>query len=205
LAGDQTPAIFISARLGAEVTHETKISTEPRARPTRRQLIAGAAAALGGLAGASTFSGQTSQPDMPETPGTAANQARTSLHQEVELMATAQRIYGVLLDSKQFAAFTGLAATIDPSEGGAFLMFGGLIAGRNIELVPGQRIVQAWRPTHWDPGVYSIVKFELKSGQSGTTVILDHTGFPEGDFDGLDSGWPERYWKPLGKFLSDTS
>jgi activator of HSP90 ATPase len=77
-----------------------------------------------------------------------------------------------------------------------------LIVGRNIELVLDQRIVQAWRPTHWDPGVYSMVKFELKPEQSATTLILDHTGFPEGDFDGLDSGWPIRYWKPLAAYLA---
>jgi uncharacterized protein YndB with AHSA1/START domain len=74
-----------------------------------------------------------------------------------------QRIYEILLDSKQFAAFTGMLANIDPAAGGAFSMFGRVIMGRNIELIPNQRIVQAWRPTRWDPGVYSIVKFELKT------------------------------------------
>ena len=76
-----------------------------------------------------------------------------------------------------------MPATIDATAGGAFSTFGGLIEGRNIELIPNQRIVQAWRPTHWDPGVYSIVRFELKPKGSETTVVLDHTGFPEGEFD----------------------
>jgi Activator of Hsp90 ATPase homolog 1-like protein len=56
-----------------------------------------------------------------------------------------------------------MPANIDPAAGGAFSMFGRVIMGRNIELIPNQRIVQAWRPTRWDPGVYSIVKFELKT------------------------------------------
>jgi activator of HSP90 ATPase len=171
--------------------------------PTRRQLIAGVAIAFGGLAAGSEVWGQTQQPEMQEVPSTAANQTRTFLHQEVDLKASPQRIYEVLLDSKQFAAVTGMSAEIDPGEGGAFTTFGGLIVGRNIELVPNQRIVQAWRPAHWKPGVYSVVKFELKPGQSATTVILDHTGFPEGDFDGLDSGWPERYWKPLAAYFAN--
>ena len=46
-----------------------------------------------------------------------ANEKRTSLHQEIELNAPPERIFDVLLDSKQFAAFTGMAATIDPSPG----------------------------------------------------------------------------------------
>lgn len=71
-------------------------------------------------------------------------------------------------DHAAFAALTGMPAGIDPNPGGAFKTFGGLIVGRNIELLPNQRIVQAWRPTHCNPGVYSIVKFELKPQSSGT-------------------------------------
>ena len=81
-------------------------------------------------------------------------------------------------------------------------MFGGLIVGRNVELIPNQRIVQAWRPTHWDPGIYSIVKFELEGLGSETKVVLDHAGFPEGEVDSLNTGWKPRYWDPLKKFLA---
>ena len=168
---------------------------------TRRQAIIGVAIAFGGLAAGSKVWGATQQ-TMNQTPSKAADQTRTSLHQEVDLKAGPQRIYELLLDSKQFAAFTGLPAEIDPKAGGAFSLFGGLIVGRNIELIFNQRIVQAWRPTNWDPGIYSIVKFELKPQASETMVVLDHTGFPEGDFDHLNPGWPLRYWEPLKKFLA---
>ena len=169
--------------------------------PTRRHVIAGIAVTLGSLAAGSTVSGKAQQP-MKEAPGTEANRSRASLHQEVDFKATAQRIYEVLLDSKQFAACTGMSAEIDPKAGGAFTTFGGLIVGRNIELIPNQRIVQAWRPTHWDPGVYSIVKFELKPQGSGTMLVLDHTGFPEGEYDHLLSGWNLHYLEPLKKYLT---
>jgi activator of HSP90 ATPase len=106
------------------------------------------------------------------------------------------------LDSKQFGAFSGDAAEISPEAGGTFSMFGGRIVGRNIELVPNQRIVQAWREASWGPGVYSLVKFELKEQGSKTKVVLDHTGFGEGDFEHLNPGWKMRYWDPLEKFLA---
>jgi activator of HSP90 ATPase len=170
--------------------------------PTRRQAISSVAITLGGLAAASRAWGKTPQQTMKEAPGTAANRARTSLHQEVDFKASPQRIYEVLLDSKQFAACTGMSAEIDPNAGGAFSTFGGLIVGRNVELIPNQRIVQAWRPTHWDPGVYSLVKFELRPQGADTLVVLDHTGFPEGEFDHLDPGWKLRYWDPMKKFLT---
>jgi activator of HSP90 ATPase len=169
---------------------------------TRRQAISGVALTLGSLAATSRVSAITQQQAMKEAPSTAANQKRTALHQEVDFKASPQRIYEALLDSKQFAALTGMPAEIDPKAGGAFTTFGGLIVGRNVELIPNQRIVQAWRPTHWDPGVYSLVKFELKPRASETTIILDHTGFPEGDYDSLNAGWKPRYWDPLKKFLA---
>jgi activator of HSP90 ATPase len=169
--------------------------------PSRRRVVAGIAMAFGSLATGAKLWAKTQQ-QMQEAPSTAANRTRTFLHHEVDFKSTPQRIYEILLDSKQFEAFTGMPAEIDPKAGGVLTMFGGLVVGRNIELLPNQRIVQAWRPTHWDPGVYSVVKFELKPRASETIIILDHTGFPEGEFDHLDPGWKLRYWDPLKKYLA---
>jgi activator of HSP90 ATPase len=173
-------------------------------RPTRRQVISGGAVAFGSFAVGLKAWGIAQQQTMKEAPAAkpTGNESRTSLHQEVEFKASPQRIYEILLDSKQFAAFTGMAAEIDPKVGGALTIFQGLVIARNIELVPEQRIVQAWRPQHWDPGVYSVVKFELTMQGSGTKLVLDHTGFPAGEFDSLNKGWPLRYWEPLKKYLS---
>jgi activator of HSP90 ATPase len=177
----------------------------PRAGATsRRQLIASAAIVFGSMATASQVWSKPQQPAMKEAPSTAANQARTSLHQEIELKATPQRVYEILLDPKQFAAFTGMPAEIDPKPGGALSMFGGMIVGRNVELISNQRIVQAWRSAGWDPGVYSVVRFELKADGPGTILVLDHSGFPKGAFDHLDPGWYMRYWDPLKKYLGQT-
>jgi activator of HSP90 ATPase len=167
--------------------------------PTRRQFTTVLAAALGGSVVGSWA--QAQQPAMQEKPATEANAARTSLHYDLDFKASPQRIYAALLDAKQFAAFSGMAAEIDARPGGAFSLFGGLIVGRNIELVENQRIVQAWRPTHWDAGVYSIIRFELKPRGAETTLAFDHTGFPAGEYDHLDWGWHNHYWEPLKKYL----
>jgi uncharacterized protein YndB with AHSA1/START domain len=167
---------------------------------TRRRAIGAAAAAVAFPAGGWRVLAQ--QPAMEEKPTTGPNATRTSLHQEIALDAPPERVFNLLMDSMLFAAFTGMPATIDPKAGGAFTTFGGLVEGRNVELIPNQRIVQAWRPTSWDPGVYSIVHFELKTANAGTMLVLDHTGFPEGDFDHLDPGWHLRYWDPLKKYLA---
>ena len=168
----------------------------------RRHLISGAALVFGSLAGASKVWGSDLQSTPKETAGSSESRARTALHQDVSFKTTPQRIYAALLSSKEFAEFSGAPAEIDPKAGGAFSMFEGMIVGRNVELIPNQRIVQAWRPTHWNSGVYSIVRFELKPQSAETLVMLNHTGFPEGEFDSLSSGWEAHYWDRLKKFLA---
>jgi activator of HSP90 ATPase len=169
---------------------------------TRRRMIVGSAMAFGSLAVGAASAWTSSQQSMAELPSTAANKARTYLHQEADFKATPQRIYEALLDSKQFAAFSGEPAEIHREVGGAFTMFDGKIVGRIIELVPNQRIVQAWRPANWEPGVYTLVKFELKDLGPQTKVVLDHTGFPEGNFDHFEDGWRMHYWERLTKYLA---
>jgi len=130
-----------------------------------------------------------------------------AIHQEVVFGASPKRLYDALLDAKQFSEFTGgAAAEIDPKVGGAFSCFGGVITGRNIELLPNQRIVQAWRVAIWPEGVYSIVKFELQPQGSSTRVVMDQAGFPEQmrahlNGEEANGGWQRQYWEPLKKYL----
>ena len=132
-----------------------------------------------------------------------------SIHQEVPIAASPSRIYSVLIDAALFTKMTTLSgmkggppATIARVAGGAFSLFGGLIVGRHVELVPNRRVVQAWRETTWDPGVYSLVKFELKPQGIGTLIVFDHTGFPLGAAAHLSVGWGEHYWQPLKLLLT---
>jgi activator of HSP90 ATPase len=122
------------------------------------------------------------------------------IHQEIDLNASPQRVYEALLDSKQFTEFSGRAAEINHDAGGAFSLFNGHIIGRNLELVPNQRIVQAWRVVTWPEGAWSIARFDLKSYGTGTHLVLEHIGFPEGLHDHLAQGWDENYWALLKKY-----
>jgi len=124
-----------------------------------------------------------------------------TIHQEIDLNASPQRVYEALLDSKKFSTFSGRDAEINREVGGTFSLFKGHIIGRNLELVPNQRIVQAWRVVTWPEGAYSIARFELKPQGSGTHVIFDHIGFPEGLHDHLAQGWDENYWSLLKKYF----
>lgn len=166
---------------------------------TRREVLGTVAVTVGSLAvGRRAWAGE---PPSTKAAG-LSNPTRTSLHQDVRFKASAQRIYDTLLSSQQFASFSGAPATIDPKVGGSFTLFNGMIAGVTVDLAANQRIVQAWRPSHWDPGVFSIVRFDLKPEGVETALALEHKGFPEGAFDSLSSGWTSHYWDPLSKFLA---
>jgi len=126
-----------------------------------------------------------------------------SIHQEVVIPASPDRVFAALTTSAQFTEATGgRAAEIATTDGGAFSLFGGAIHGRHVELVPGTRVVQAWRVKMWDPGVYSVVRFTLTAEGTGTKVVLDHAGFPEGQQEHLAAGWTTNYWEPLKKYFS---
>jgi activator of HSP90 ATPase len=179
------------------VTGETAIPT------ARRRFIVTSAVLFGALTARRAAAQNRTNDTMTELPATAPeDMARTSLHQEVDFATDPQHLYEALLDSKNFTAFSGDTAKIDRKMGGAFVMFGGRILGRNVELVPDRRIVQAWRPASWEPGVYSIVRFEIAGHGNQAKITLDHTGFPEGDFGHLNAGWQSHYWAPLKKYLA---
>lgn len=138
---------------------------------------------------------------MPLNPHPVDNSKSIVIHDEFNFKASPERVYKALLDPKQFTAFSGRPAEIDPKVGGAFSLFGGHIVGRNLELVPNQRIVQAWRVVDWPEGVYSIARFEFNSNGTGTRLTLDQVGFPEGLHDHLMAGWEANYWTLLVKYL----
>ena len=167
---------------------------------SRRMALQGSLIGLGSLLASRNAAAQPCDFATQE-PNPIPVKLRTALREEIVIHARPRQVYNALLNSKLFAEFSGEPAVISTKAGGAISMFGGKVTGRNIEVLPDQRIVQAWRPGSWKPGVYSIVKFELKPDSDQTTVILDHTGFPEGDFESLSDGWMSHYWKPLQKYF----
>ena len=149
---------------------------------------------------------QVAQPTMSEKPGT---DSAITIHQETDVKASPAQLYQVLMSSrgfsdctkKSFPSFSAASAKIDAVAGGSFSLFDGHIVGRILELVPNERIVEAWRVVDWPAGIYSIARFEFRSNGTGTTVVFDHTGFPPGLKAHLSDGWQEHYWDALSKYF----
>jgi uncharacterized protein YndB with AHSA1/START domain len=128
-----------------------------------------------------------------------------AIHQEVVFEAGPERIYEALMDSKRHAEFTANgAADISRDAGGRFSAHGGFVQGRNVELVPNTRIVQAWRGADWPEGCYSIATYELRPEGKSTRLIFDQAGIPDEKAPHIDDGWHKMYWEPLKKYLATT-
>jgi activator of HSP90 ATPase len=173
--------------------------------PSRRQVIVGLTAGAA-VVGTANVRGEQ-----------AVEIARNAkaIHQEVAFKASRRRVYVVLTDADEFQQVVALSDAVQsgkvkqtiPSQigreaGSPFSIFGGFIGGRNIEMIPDKRLVQAWRPQDWPPGVYSIAKFELVERGAETLLKFDHTGFPAADAASLAAGWKLNYWQPMAKVLA---
>jgi activator of HSP90 ATPase len=177
-----------------------------RSATTRRQMIVSTTAAAVGLAVCSIDASATAEDGI--------SHSTEAIHQERSFQASRKRVYDALTDAQQFHKVSLLSAAVQsgatankptemvPEAGGAFSLFGGYITGRFLELLPNERIVQAWRSQSWRAGDFSIVKFEFTDQGSGTKVVLSHRGFPDGTSEHLAEGWKANYWEPLEKYLS---
>lgn len=130
-----------------------------------------------------------------------------SIHQEAIIDAAPGQVYSVLTDGEKFGAATGQPARIGDREGQAFTLFGGRVEGRQIELVPGERVVQAWRfggshPDAWDAGVYSVVRFSLEAEGEGTRFVIDHAGIPAESKERIALGYPTYYQGPIAGYFA---
>jgi activator of HSP90 ATPase len=172
---------------------------------SRRQVIAGLAAGAASVTAAS----------VQAAPAAEVAHHMDAIHQEVSFKAARGRVYAVLTDAHEFQKVVALSGAVESGKvktniparigreaGAAFSIFGGFVSGRIIELVPDTRLVQAWRPQDWPPGVYSIVKFELVDRGAGTLLVFDQTGFPASDAEQLAQGWKMNYWQPMAKVLA---
>ena len=185
---------------------------------SRRTLTIGLAMLPAGLA-APAESGAAAESAAPAKQTAAAadglSHASEAIRQEVTLDASPQRVYEALTTAKHFDMITPLSdgaallaaagakpTAISPEVGGSFTLFGGYVTGRHLEMLPNERLIQAWRAGSWKAGEFSIAAFNLTAEGGKTKLKFEHRGFPNGNGTSLARGWHSHYWEPLAKFLA---
>ncbi len=124
-----------------------------------------------------------------------------TIKQSVIFKATPHEVYEALIDSKKHSKFTGSKAKIDRKIGGKFTAYDGWIKGKNLELVPNKKIVQAWRGDDWPENHYSKAVFSLKKVKEGTRLVFTQTGVPDKCYKDISEGWHEHYWIKMKEML----
>jgi len=124
------------------------------------------------------------------------------IRQSVTFKAPPHEVYEALMDSRQHARFTQAPAKISRKVGGAISAFGDYISGTNLELVPDQKIVQAWHASEWPAGHMSRVTFKLAPVLGGTRLSFTHSGVPDKFVADIRQGWIDNYWVPMKAMLN---
>ena len=118
--------------------------------------------------------------------------------------ATPQEIYEAWLDSLAHSAMTGATAVMSDKVGAAVSAWDGYITGRNVELVPGERIVQSWRTSKFtDAHEDSVVTVLLEETDDGTLLTLVHSNVPDDQRSYEEGGWEESYFLPMKEYFSE--
>ncbi|OGN92852.1 MAG: hypothetical protein A2Z75_07305 [Chloroflexi bacterium RBG_13_50_10] len=124
-----------------------------------------------------------------------------TVSQSVTFKTTPHEVYEAIMDSKKHSEFTDSQASMSRKTGGKFSVYGGDIAGVNLELIPDQKIVQSWRYSDWPEGHYSKVTFSLKAVKEGTRLTFTQTEVPDEHYEDIAQGWRDYYWAPMKEML----
>jgi len=126
-----------------------------------------------------------------------------AIQQTVEFEVSPKTLYGLYMNSAKHAKATGLPAKMSAKAGGTFRACGKALRGKNLAVVPGKMVVQAWRSIAFkksDPDSILILTFSKTA--RGARVDLVHVNVPEQDHKGVTDGWPKYYWNPWRAYLA---
>jgi len=108
-------------------------------------------------------------------------------------------VYNALTNKTMLEIWTGEAAEMEPTPGSVFSLWGGSIAGVNIEFEENKKIVQKW--FFDDENSESIVTMKLHPHKKGTSLELSHTNIPDEAYDNISEGWDDDYFRALNELF----
>ena len=125
-----------------------------------------------------------------------------TIKQRVKFKADPATIYDLLADSQKHTAFTGRRADISRNIGGTFSTGESDVTGINVDLVPGKRIVQAWRHRRFPDGIFSMAAVTLTpTADGGTELVLTHRGVPKDLIPETEQAWRDHYWQRMKAWI----
>ena len=110
--------------------------------------------------------------------------------------AAPEDVYKAWLQSASHAKMTGGAARVNARVDAEFQAWDGYISGRNLELDPGRRILQAWRTSAFtEAEADSLLEVLFKPYGARTRLQIRHSQLPAHGMQ-YKQGWVESYFTP---------
>ncbi len=116
-----------------------------------------------------------------------------------QLSAPPEDVYTALTNPATIQLWSGEPAEMSTDPGSEFSLWEGSITGKNLEFVPGKKIVQEWYFGEQEQP--SIVTLLIHTHKHGTSVELRHTNIPDEDYNNIVEGWNINYFGSLDEFF----
>jgi activator of HSP90 ATPase len=114
-----------------------------------------------------------------------------------KINAETSDVYSAITNPYTIELWSGYPAVMSEVPGTEFSLWEGDITGKNIEFVPGRKVVQEWY--FGDQEEKSIVTILISPDRENSTVTVEHTNIPDDDFNDIAEGWREYY---IGAIIS---
>lgn len=121
------------------------------------------------------------------------------LRKYYKIKGSPEEVYAALINPFAITLWTGEKAEMGATPGSSFSLFGGDIAGINLEFEENQRLVQEW--FFGEQEERSIVNIILRPDRHYTKIELHHTNIPDEAFEDMQNGWDEFYFGALKEFF----
>lgn len=118
-----------------------------------------------------------------------------------KIQASVQDVYNAIVNPAMIELWTGDDAIMDDQQGTEFSLYEGTISGKNIEIIPQEKIVQQWYFGEQEEA--SIVTLKFHVDKKYTSVEVVHTNIPDDAFENITEGWSFAYFEPIKELLEE--
>lgn len=125
-----------------------------------------------------------------------------SLEQTFHINAPIEKVWDALVNTQTIEAWGGGPAQMSERLE-SFSLWDGEIFGKNIEVIPDQKLSQEWHG--WDESLgASTVTFSLSIEGKETVLSLTQTDIPESEYEEVEAGWRNYYLEPMIEFIENS-
>ena len=124
-----------------------------------------------------------------------------TIEQKYEMDATPEQVFDALVNPEVIQVWSCDEAKMSAEVGGDFMLWGGQMFGKNLEVVKNKKLVQEWCYDQWEAP--SKVTFTLKPKGRKTIVELLHEDVPERSLKSIDEGWDAYYLGAMKEMFED--